>query len=303
MELLINIVTEHLKHHKRLVVPRLGAFLVKPDGRTVVFSEMLRNDDGVLHGLLTAAGLSELEADGLIDRMACDIRHAAASGKEYALDGLGTFSAGDNGTIRFICSRPGCVVKGFVKPYIPLDDRAVNRDAKLPITSLHARSDERPDMQMSRSHIADPDPCVRGLKYGKRAEKKRKGSVYIVSGAPRRRRRKKAAIVLTALLITAAAICYLLLRHGGGHTSRQQPAAPVERENATVMQADTTAADTTRLATVPMQPGQAASAMQHDAADEPSSNTQQNVAKRHGTPEPGAGAPAAARHYTTEQER
>ena len=95
----------------------------------------------------------------------------------------------------------------------------------------------------------------------------------------------------------------LLLRHGGGHTSRQQPAAPVERENATVMQADTTAADTTRLATVPMQPGQAASAMQHDAADEPSSNTQQNVAKRHGTPEPGAGAPAAARHYTTEQER
>ena len=113
VELLINIVTEHLKHHKRLVVPRLGAFLVKPDGRTVVFSEMLRNDDGVLHGLLTAAGLSELEADGLIDRMAFDIRHAAASGKEYALDGLGTFSAGDNGTIRFICSRPGCVVKGF----------------------------------------------------------------------------------------------------------------------------------------------------------------------------------------------
>ncbi len=220
MELLINIVTEHLKHHKRLVVPRLGAFLVKPDGRTVVFSEMLRNDDGVLHGLLTAAGLSELEADGLID------------------------------------------------------------------------------MQMSRSHIADPDPCVRGLKYGKQTGNKRKASVYIVSGAPRRRRRKKAAIVLTALLITAAAICYLLLRHGGGHTSRQQPAAPVERENATVMQADTP-----RLATVPLQPGQAASPMQHDAADEPSSNTQQNVAKRHGTPEPGAGAPAAARHYTTEQER
>ncbi len=152
---------------------------------------MLRNDDGVLHGLLTAAGLSELEADGLIDRMAFDIRHAAASGKEYALDGLGTFSAGDNGTIRFICSRPGCVVKGFVKPYIPLDDRAVNRDAKLPITSLHARSDERPDMQMSRSHIADPDPCVRGLKYGKQTGNKRKASVYIVSGAPRRRRRKR----------------------------------------------------------------------------------------------------------------
>ena len=289
MELLINIVTEHLKHHKRLVVPRLGAFLVKPDGRTVVF--------------LTAAGLSELEADGLIDRMAFDIRHAVASGEEYALDGLGTFSAGDNGTIRFICSRPGCVVKGFVKPYIPLDDRAVNRDAKSPITSLHARSDERPDMQMSRSHIADPDSCVRGHKYGKRTETKRKGSVYIVSGSPRRRRRKKAAIVLTALLITAAAICYLLLRHGGGETSRPHPAAPVERENATVMQADTTAADTTRFATVPLQSGQEASPMQRDAADEPSSHTQQKVAKRHGTPEPGAGAQAATRQSTTEQER
>ena len=66
------------------------------------------------------------------------------------------------------------------------------------------------------------------------------------------------------------------------------PPRPSSRENATVMQADTTAADTTRLATVPLQPGQAASPMQHDAADEPSSNTQQNVAKRHGTPEPGS---------------
>ena len=59
--------------------------------------------------------------------------------------------------------------------------------------------------------------------------------------------------------------------------------------------------DTTRNRAVATRAG--ASPMQHDAADEPSSNTQQNVAKRHGTPEPGAGTPAAARHYTTEQER
>lgn len=303
MELFINIVTEHLKHNKRLVVPRLGAFLVKPDGRTVVFSEMLRHDDGVLHVLLTAAGLGELEADGLIDRIAFDIRHAVASGEEYALDGLGIFSAGDNGTIRFICTRPGCVVKGFVKPYIPLDDRAVNLDAKSPITSLHARSDERRDTKMSRSHIADPDPCVRGLKYGKRTGGKHKGSVYIVSsGAPRRGRRKKAAIVVTALLITAAAICYLLLRHGDG-TLRPQPAAPIERENATGMPADTGAADTTQLVTVPSHTVPEASVQQHDAAEEPTPDTRQNVAERQETLARRAEAQTATRQSTTEQER
>lgn len=41
-----SVIIEYLKHNRRLVVPKLGAFLVKePDG-AVVFSELLRGDDG-----------------------------------------------------------------------------------------------------------------------------------------------------------------------------------------------------------------------------------------------------------------
>ena len=54
MELLTNIIVEYLKHNKRLVVPRLGAFIVKQSNGVIVFSELMRNDDGVLHSLLTA---------------------------------------------------------------------------------------------------------------------------------------------------------------------------------------------------------------------------------------------------------
>lgn len=98
---LLAVLTEYLETHKRLVVPQLGAFLVKETGKSVVFSELMKRDDGVLRGLLCSEGLSEVEAAGAIDRFVFGVRHAVENGTDYRLAGFGTMKAGPNGTIVF----------------------------------------------------------------------------------------------------------------------------------------------------------------------------------------------------------
>ena len=48
MKLITNILIEYLKHNRRLVVPKLGAFIVKQPSGVIRFSELIRTDDGVL---------------------------------------------------------------------------------------------------------------------------------------------------------------------------------------------------------------------------------------------------------------
>ena len=52
---LIPIIKQYLAAHKRLVVPQLGAFIVKEPERSIVFSELLKRDDGVCGGFCATA--------------------------------------------------------------------------------------------------------------------------------------------------------------------------------------------------------------------------------------------------------
>lgn len=99
--MLIRIIEHYLEGHKRLVVPQLGAFLVKEEPRVVVFSELLRRDDGVLQGLLVSEGMSEVAARGEIDRLVYEVRHAVEAGERYYLSDFGEFYPGKQGTILF----------------------------------------------------------------------------------------------------------------------------------------------------------------------------------------------------------
>lgn len=92
--MLIPVITQYLETHKRLVIPQLGAFIVKEPGRAVLFSELLKRDDGVLRGLLCARGLNELEAAGEIDRFVFEVRHAVEHGLVCPLPGLGEMRGG-----------------------------------------------------------------------------------------------------------------------------------------------------------------------------------------------------------------
>ena len=99
--MLVQTISQYLGSHKRLVVPQLGTFIVKEPGVSIVFSELLKRDDGVLRGLLREAGVGELEAAGEIDRFVFEVRHAAQHGQEFRLDGFGR---SPSPTSRGLCS-------------------------------------------------------------------------------------------------------------------------------------------------------------------------------------------------------
>ncbi len=99
--MLIPIIAQYLRSHRRLIIPQMGAFIVKEPGQSVLFSELLKRDDGVLRSLLVAAGSSELEAGGEIDRFVFEVRHAIQQGREFPLAGLGVLKPGPNETIAF----------------------------------------------------------------------------------------------------------------------------------------------------------------------------------------------------------
>ena len=69
-----DIIADHLRTSRRLVVPSLGAFVVKASGE-ILFSELLKGDDGVLRSILAAQGLGEIEVAGAIDRFLFDVRN------------------------------------------------------------------------------------------------------------------------------------------------------------------------------------------------------------------------------------
>lgn len=92
--MLIPVIAQYLRSHRRLIIPQMGAFIVKEPGQSVLFSELLKRDDGVLRSLLVAAGSSELEAGGEIDRFVFEVRHAIQQGREFPLAGLGVLNPG-----------------------------------------------------------------------------------------------------------------------------------------------------------------------------------------------------------------
>lgn len=87
----VEVIAEYLLTNRKLVVPNLGAFMVKESGERI-FSDLLRNDDGVLTSLLRAKGLSEMEAAVTVDRFVFETRHE--------LESYGYCRLGDLGTLR-----------------------------------------------------------------------------------------------------------------------------------------------------------------------------------------------------------
>lgn len=112
----IGVIACYLCDNRRLVIPAFGAFIVKESGE-VLFSELLKTDDGVLRGLLAAGGLSELECAGIIDRFIFDVRNALSETGRFEMGGFGVLAKGGNGEIRFVSNDAKPVVdKPAAKP-------------------------------------------------------------------------------------------------------------------------------------------------------------------------------------------
>ena len=114
-----DVIANYLRdNHRRLVVPAFGAFVVKESGE-VLFSELLKTDDGVLRGLLAAGGLSELECAGLIDRFIFDVRNALSEKGRFDMGGFGGLAVGADGEIRFVPRAAVPTGKVVGKPAVP----------------------------------------------------------------------------------------------------------------------------------------------------------------------------------------
>lgn len=289
--MLIQSISQYLESHKRLVVPQLGTFIVKEPGRNILFSELLKRDDGVLRGLLRESGLTELEAAGEIDRFVFEARHAVQNGGEYPMDGFGTLKPGANGTIAFaydptVRTRPAAepdpepgpsaesaaesaatpaASSGPSGPSVPASETAETsaaapsgatapgaaadsagpqrESASSQPVSAEAHADtsrERPHrMQAERlarsvehafaepyvspSAKMNPDPSVRGLRYGK--PPKTTDAYTYVDRSTRRRADRFLWIAIGAAVIALSAIAFGYWRE---HRERQAEAEYLE---------------------------------------------------------------------------
>ena len=99
--MLSRIVAAKLREGRRLIIPDLGVFIVKGDG-SLLFSELMRGDDGVLRSAVAAErGVSDAEALRIIERFVTDIRRALDCGMSYRLEGMGMLSRDSRGVVVF----------------------------------------------------------------------------------------------------------------------------------------------------------------------------------------------------------
>lgn len=250
VELITNILIEYLKHNKRLVVPKLGAFIVKQPSGIIRFSELMRSDDGVLRSLLTAYGAKEIEAMGMIDRLVFEIHHAIGQGNTFTIEGFGEFSPGDNNTITFKHFIEPKTFSGKIKPPVETFDaerdrvlRAMGREVtprpKVDTAEKHKTTPEkREKKEVESASIVKPDAYLRGLNYDK-ANKGRRGDER---GDGRRKGGTRTLVVLLLILLAAGIVWGLWMWRGDitPATYNNDTATDIETDTLLDMEADST---------------------------------------------------------------
>lgn len=272
MKLLTNIIGEYLKHNKRLVVPKLGTFIVKAQGGAILFSDLMRNDDGVLRSLLMAYGMKELEANGLIDRLVFEVRHATSRGESYTIEGLGDFTQGPNNTLTFRQKREKVVIGGNIKPPVETlvdEQRKIERvrqrrEAESSTPQRKKQKELKEQKRESRRpakveedddiiSMTKPDSYLRGLKYDQKKNKKRDEDFMIPE--TQRHNGRNMLFMLVAAIIVGIAVWFVWQYLNSNYTltinSNNEPtvAEAVELRDSTALvePRDTVASDSVTL--------------------------------------------------------
>lgn len=201
---LSKIIADYLESNKRLVLPQLGAFIVKEAEGRIIFSELLRRDDGVFRSLLMAQGMGEMEAAAAVDRFIFDIRHALQHGTPFILEGLGALLCGPDNTIVF--------------KYAP--SRGKSDLEAMAAREIHQES--IPEPSVSRSATAQPDRHVKGLRYDTPPKNR------IAGYAPAGRRGRKRSVDKFLLLAIAAAVMAVSVMVYGYFVERRKAAFEAE---------------------------------------------------------------------------
>lgn len=159
--------------------------MVKEPGHRILFSELMKGDDGVLFKLLTAQGMSDIEAAGAINRLVFDIRHSLQDGNNFDIEGLGTLSK----------NASNCIVFSQQTAATPMGFTNTTSSDATPIPTPH----------VSKSPKIDPDPNLKGLRY--RKPRKMHGYSYY-SGKKESKVDKLVVIAIIAAVLSIFAIAY-----------------------------------------------------------------------------------------------
>lgn len=203
----------YLRSHKRLVIPGLGAFIVKEDG-SVVFSELMKRDDGALRAELAGRGMTEIGIAGAIDRFVFEVRHALQTTGRYPVAGVGLFTVDGKGAMRFrydpaVGGRPSgaAAVSAPAEEPAPAEKPAAPESVPEPrpagTPSGAAGSESR---TLSHPAARPSDPALRGLAYGRPV--KTTDAYTYVGSAPRKGVDKFLVIAVLAAVLAVGAIVY-----------------------------------------------------------------------------------------------
>lgn len=251
--MVIEIIAKYLESNKRLVVPNLGTFIVKVPAQTVLFSNLIKNDDGVLRSLLLQNGISELDAAALIDKFVFEVNFRLENSQVCALDGFGVLRTGTNGTVAFTynpaakgdvldggaserlaeieAQRAAEVVAEPAKPQAePEEDeddgevvidvaprRVVERPTAVeqPIAAEPKVAERKPAERRPSERRRNDSDYVKGLRYGKGRK--------VVTGREGATSRKSSKLGLVIIIaIGAAIIAILALAYGLWNDWRNQ---------------------------------------------------------------------------------
>ena len=241
--MVIEIIAKYLESNKRLVVPNLGTFIVKVPAQTVLFSNLIKNDDGVLRSLLLQNGISELDAAALIDKFVFEVNFRLENSQVCALDGFGVLRTGANGTVAFTYNTAAkgdvldggaserlaeiesqrAVVAEPAKPQAePEEDedegevvidvaprRVVEKPAAIeqPIAAEPKVAERKPAERRPSERRRNDSDYVKGLRYGK-------GNKVVTGREGATSRKSSKADLVIKIAIGAAIIAILALAYG-----------------------------------------------------------------------------------------
>ncbi|MBQ0080462.1 MAG: hypothetical protein KBS95_02790 [Alistipes sp.] len=119
----------HLQSSRSIVIPSLGAFIRKEDGK-VIFSELVKKQDGVLRELLKQQeGIDDLTADAVIDRFCYDIRDRLRENDTCVFSGYGILKRLEDGSLKFEDNHEEKIVE-VPQVNVPIEEPTKNTEKK-----------------------------------------------------------------------------------------------------------------------------------------------------------------------------
>lgn len=226
--MVVEIIAKYLESNKRLVVPNLGTFIVKVAGESVLFSALIKNDDGVLRSLVAQQGMSELEAAGVVDRFVFEVNYRLQNAKECGLQGFGVLKCGDSGVIKFQFDKSATgdnldgvkaervkasavkSVENSVEPVVEPAPQSIEKSSDVAATEEVKKPTSKGEIgepRVSRSAKMRPENYVKGLHYsnGRKLVTGRESAVT---------RRSSKSDIIMKIAIGAAVIAILALAYG-----------------------------------------------------------------------------------------